>query len=271
MILFLFAMGLSITLGVMGVLNLAHGALFMVGAFVGLSVAKAGGNFWLAVLLGGIAAGLVGLVMEWLFLRRLYKQLDDQALLTLGLVYILGNVALWVYGGRVKIVHPPSFLASPIAVGDYTFPLYRLALIIIGVVAFIGLWWLIERTRIGANIRAGMDDKEMAMGLGLNYPLTCSAVFAVGAFAGGFAGFVAVPVIGVVCTMSLEILLYALIVVVVGGPGSVQGTLIGALIIGIIDAFGKAFIPELAMFTMYIVLIIMLLVKPTGLLGRKQV
>lgn len=271
MILFLFAMGLSITLGVMGVLNLTHGALFMIGGFVGLSVVNAGGNFWLAVLLGGITAGLVGLAMEWLFLRRLYRQLDDQVLLTLGLVYILGNIALWIYGGRVKIFRPPSLLASPIAIGDYTFPLYRLALIAIGVVAFIGLWWLIERTRIGAIIRAGMDNREMATGLGVNYPLACSAVFTLGAFVGGFAGSLATPVIGVVFTMSLDILLYALIVVVVGGPGSVVGTLVGALIIGVIDAFGKALFPELAMFTMYIVLIIMLLVKPAGILGRKQV
>jgi branched-chain amino acid transport system permease protein len=132
------------------------------------------------------------------------------------------------------------------------------------------LWWLIEKTRIGAMVRAGMDNKEMTMGLGINYGLTCSAVFTLGACVGGFAGVVATPFIGVVQGMALDILLYALIVVVVGGPGSVLGTLVGALIIGLVDAFGKAFFPDLAMFTMYLVLILMLLIKPSGILGRSR-
>ena len=271
MILFLLATGLSLTLGVMGILNLTHGALFMAGAFVGWTVVTMGGNFWLAALLGGITAGLIGLVIERAFLHRLYKLLDDQVLLTLGLIYILGNIALWIYGGHGRMVAPPSFLAFSINIGDYAFPAYRLALIAIGAAAFIGLWWLLEKTRVGAIIRAGMDDKEMTMGLGLNYGLICSAVFALGAFAGGFAGAIATPLIGVAFYISMDILLYALIVVIVGGTGSVQGTLVGALVIGLIDAFGKALIPDFAMFTMYVALIIILLVKPTGLLGRKQV
>lgn len=271
MILFLLATGLSLTLGVMGILNLAHGALFMAGAFVGWAVVTGGGNFWLAALLGGIIAGLIGLVIERAFLRRLYKLLDDQVLLTLGFVYILGNLCLWIYGGHGRVAPPPSLLAFSIGIGDYAFPVYRLALIIIGAAAFIGLWWLQEKTRAGAIIRAGMDDKEMTVGLGLNYDLICSAVFVLGTFAGGFAGVLALPIIGIAFFMSWDILLYALIVVVVGGTGSIQGALAGALAIGLIDAFGKALIPDFAMFTMYVALIIILLVKPTGLLGRIQV
>jgi len=270
MILFLLAMGLSITLGVMGILNLAHGALFVIGGFIALSTINTGGNFWLAIVLGSIAAGVVGLIIERLFLARLYQQLDNQVLLTLGLVYIIGNIALWIYGGRGQIFDPPPILNWRIAIGDYAFPFYRVFLTGIGAIAFMGLWWVVDKTRIGAIVRAGMDNKEMTMGLGINYSLTCSAVFALGAFVGGFAGSVATPLIGVVQSMALDILLYALIVVVVGGPGSVLGTLIGALIVGIVDAFGKAFFPDLAMFTMYLVLIIMLLVKPTGILGRSQ-
>lgn len=270
MILFLLAMGLSITLGVMGILNLAHGSLFMIGGFIGVSVAHSGGNFWVAVIAGSMGAAVAGLIIERLFLGRLYKQLDNQVLLTLGLVYIIGNLALWIYGGRVQIFDPPPILNWKMAVGRYTFPFYRMFLIGLGAIAFIVLWWLIEKTRIGAIVRAGMDSKEMTMGLGINYPLTCSAVFTLGACVGGFAGSVATPFIGVVQSMSLDILLYALIVVVVGGPGSVLGTLMGSLIIGVVDAFGKAFFPDLAMFTMYLVLIIMLLVKPAGILGRSQ-
>ena len=270
MILFLLAMGLSITLGVMGILNLAHGSLFMIGGFIGVSVVNSGGDFWLAIIAGSIGAAIVGLIIERLFLRRLYKQLDSQVLLTLGLVYIIGNIALWIYGGRVQIFDPPPILNWKIAIGDYAFPFYRVFLTGIGAIAFIGLWGLIEKTRIGAIVRAGMDNREMTMGLGIHYGLTCSAVFALGAFVGGFAGIVATPFIGVVQSMALDILLYALIVVVVGGSGSVLGTLIGALTIGIVDAFGKAFFPDFAMFTMYLVLIIILLVKPTGILGRSQ-
>jgi len=192
-------------------------------------------------------------------------------LLTLGLVYILGNIALWIYGGHGRVANTPSYLAFSIDIGDYAFPVYRLVLIGIGAVAFIGLWWLLEKTRTGAIIRAGMDDKEMTVGLGLNYGLICSVVFSLGAFAGGFAGAIATPLIGVAFFIPMDILLYALIVVVVGGTGSVLGTLIGALAIGLIDAFGKALIPDFAMFTMYVALIIILLVKPTGLLGRAQV
>lgn len=271
MILFLLGMGLSLTLGAMGILNLTHGALFMAGSFAGLSVLAVGGNFWLAALVGGIIAGLIGLVIERAFLRRLYKLLDDQVLLTLGLIYILGNIALWIYGGYGRIIHPPSNLDFSISIGEYAFPVYRLALIIIGIAAFLVLWWLIDKTRTGAIIRAGMDNQEMAMGLGVNHALVCSAIFALGAFAGGFAGAIATPVIGVAFSESMDILLYALIVVVVGGTGSVQGALVGALAIGLIDAFGKALIPDFAMFTMYVALIIILLVKPTGILGRKQV
>jgi len=271
MILFLLATGLSLTLGVMGILNLTHGALFMAGGFVGWTIVTGGGNFWLAAVLGGLTAGLIGLVMERAFLQYLYRQLDEQVLLTLGLIYILGNIALWIYGGHGRVDNPPSYLAFSIGIGDYAFPVYRLVLIGIGAVAFIGLWWLLEKTRTGAIIRAGMDDKEMTVGLGLNYGLICSAVFSLGAFVGGFAGAIATPVVGVAFYMSMDILLYALIVVVVGGTGSVQGTLVGALVIGLIDAFGKALFPDFAMFTMYVALIIILLVKPTGLLGRKQV
>jgi branched-chain amino acid transport system permease protein len=270
MILFLLAMGLSITLGVMGILNLAHGSLFMIGGFAGVSVAHAGGGFWLAVVGGSIGAAIAGLIIERLFLGRLYKQLDNQVLLTLGLVYIIGNAALWIYGGRVQIFDPPALLNWRIAVGRYAFPFYRIFLIGVGAVAFIVLWWLIEKTRVGAIVRAGMDNKEMTMGMGVNYGLTCSAVFALGAFVGGFTGALAIPFIGVVQSMALDILLYALIVVVVGGAGSVLGSLFGALIIGIVDAFGKSYFPDAAMFSIYVVLIVMLLLRPTGLLGRKQ-
>ncbi|MBW2609478.1 MAG: branched-chain amino acid ABC transporter permease [Deltaproteobacteria bacterium] len=268
MILFLLSMGFSLTLGLMGILNLTHGAMFMVGGFIGYTVVGAGGNFLVAVLSGSIAAGLIGLVIERLFLRRIYNRLDDQVLLTLGLVYIFENVILWIYGGHGRMTNPPPFMAFTVDIGGRSFPGYRLGVIAVGLIAFIGLWWLIDRTRIGAIVRAGMDDNEMTRGLGINHELIYGAVFALGAFAGGFSGAIGTPMMSFIFSMPMEVLLYALIVVVVGGPGSVLGTLIGALVIGMIDALGKAFIPDLASFTIYIVLIIMLLFRPTGLMGR---
>ena len=269
MILFLIAIGLSITLGVMGILNLAHGALFMIGGFVGYTLVTHGVNFWLAVLIGGVGAGLVGLIAERVFLSRLYKQFDNQVLLTLGLVYIIQNLSLWIYGGAAKSFSAPVYLKFAVAIGDYRFPAYRLTLIALGAVLLVILWLVIERTKLGSIVRAGMDDKEMAMGLGLNYPLTCSLVFAFGAFVCGLAGVLAAPIIGVVHSMPMEILLYAMIVVIVGGPGSVSGTFLAALVIGIVDSIGKAYFPDFAMFTIYIVFIGVLLIKPAGLMGKK--
>lgn len=269
MVLFLLAAGLSLTYGVMGVLNLAHGSLYMVGAFVGFFVLSGGHGFWLAALLGGIAAGLGGLVLEKVFLSRLHNLRGAQATLTVGIVYILGNLCLWIFGPQNRLAAPPLWFTFSVHIGNYTFPVYRLVLIIIGTGFFIGLWLLLTKTRIGAIIRAGMDDKEMIMGLGSNYELVSTAVFSLGAFASGFAGAIALPMIGVAPYISWDIFLYALIVVVVGGLGSLQGSLIGALAIGIIDTFSRSLFSDFSMFILYAVLVITLLIKPSGILGRK--
>jgi len=269
MILFLIASGLSLILGVMGILNLAHGALYMLGAYIGLTLASHVRNFWVVALLGGIVIALFGLVLERVFLSRLYRQMNEQALLTLGFVYIIGNVVLWVWGGWLKVGSAPSYLATSIAIGEFSFPLYRFALIFIGLLVAAALYWFQEKTRAGAIVRAGMDDKEMTMGLGINYGLVCSAIFFLGAFLAGCAGFIGLPVIVANWEMGFPMLLMAMIVVVIGGMGKVQGALLGAIIIGIIDNLGKALFPDLAMFTIYLVFIIILLVRPSGLLGRK--
>lgn len=270
-ILFLIASGLSLIFGVMGILNLAHGTLYMLGAYFGLMAAKNLGNFWLGALVAAIGVGLVGLLLERVFLSRLYRKINEQALLTLGIVYIGANVVLWIWGPWSIMGKPPDFLTTSIAIGDFFFPSYRFGLIVIGLIIFFCLWWLQDKTRIGARIRAGMDDKEMIIGLGVDYGLISSAIFIVGAVMGGLAGFLGAPIIGVYPEISMQILLLAMIVVIVGGLGNIQGALIGSLIIGLIDTFGKAYFPDFAMFTVYLIFIIMLLAKPTGLLGRKKV
>lgn len=269
LILFLIGAGLSLILGVMGILNLAHGAFYMVGAYVGVTVAGEGANFWLAALAGAMAAGLVGLITERLFFRHLYKQLNEQVLLTFGLIYIITNLTLWIWGPWPKMGTPPPILSGSIGIGDISFPVYRLAVIVIGLVIAICLWWFQEKTRVGAIIRAGMDDKEMTTGLGVNYGLISGAVFFSGIFIAGFAGFIGAPILGAFLGAGIDILLLALIVVVVGGMGSVQGALVGGITIGLIDTFGKAIYPGMGMFTIYLVMIIILLFRPSGLLGRK--
>jgi branched-chain amino acid transport system permease protein len=270
MVLFLIASGMSIVLGAMGITNLAHGSLYMVGAFVGWTVAvKLGATFGLGVLAGGLAAGLVGLAMERGLLRHLYKQPNEQVLLTFGFVYILSNVCLWVWGGWPRMPFTAKFLTGSFEIMGRAYPKARIAIILIGLVLAVGLWWLQDRTRMGAIVRAGMDDKETTMGLGINLELAFAVIFFISSFIAGAAGVIGAQLLGVRTDLGLEVLLLALIVIIVGGVGSIQGALLGGILIGVIDAFGKAVFPQMAMFTMYLTMIIVLIVRPTGLLGRK--
>ena len=269
-ILFLVGAGLSLIWGVMGILNLAHGALYMVGAYIGWTIAiKLGWNFWLAVLAGAVVAGLLGLVMERGFFRYLRGRLNEQVLLTFGVLYILTNLCQWIWGPVIKAPFTAPILSGSFhIIGGYTYSTARIAISLIGIAVAIGLWWLIERTRIGAIIRAGMDDRETTMGLGINHGLFAAAIFVLGCFLVGGTGVIGAHLFGVYLDLGLDILLLAIVVTVVGGTGSVRGALLGAMLIGLIISFGKALVPQLSMFFIYLAMIIILLVKPSGLLGR---
>jgi len=270
MVLFLIASGMSIVLGAMGITNLAHGAFYMVGAFVGWTVAvKLGATFGLGILAGGLSAGLAGLAMERGLLRHLYKQPNEQVLLTFGFVYILSNVCLWVWGGWPRMPFTAKFLVGSFEIMGRSYPKARIAIILFGLILGVGLWWLQDRTRMGAIVRAGMDDKETTMGLGINLELAFAVIFFISSFIAGAAGVIGAQMLGVRTDLGMEVLLLALIVIIVGGVGSIQGALLGGILIGVIDAFGKALFPQMAMFTMYLTMIIVLIVRPTGLLGRK--
>jgi len=270
MILFLLASGLSLIVGVMGILNLAHGALYMVGAYVGWSLASQHGlNFGLAVLAGGLAAGLLGLVLERGFLRHLYKQLNEQVLLSFGFIYILTNLVQWVWGPVYRGAFTAPFLSGSFFIMDRSYPTARITIILIGLIVVTGLWWLQDKTRVGAIVRAGMDNAEITTALGINLRRVSAAVFFLGAFLAGFAGVIGAQLVGAYTALGIDILLLALVVLIVGGVGSIQGALVGALIIGTIDAFGKALFPELARFTIYLAMITILIIRPWGLLGRK--
>jgi branched-chain amino acid transport system permease protein len=270
MLLFLIASGMSIVWGLMGIVNLAHGALYMIGAYVGWTIAVHYDlNFGLAVLLGGLSAGLVGLAMERGLLRRLYKQPNEQVLVTFGFVYILTNLCMWIFGAEPRLSFTAPGLSGLIHLGDISYPMTRVVITIVGIVVAIVLWWLQDKTHFGAMVRAGMDDKEMIMGLGINLERISILTFSLAAFIAGVAGVVGAQLLGAYSGLGIDALLLALIVIVVGGVGSVQGALLGAIVIGVIDAFGRAFFPQLSMFTMYLVMIVILMVRPSGLLGRK--
>ena len=270
MVLFLIASGMSIILGTMGVANLAHGSIYMFGAYIGWTVAvKWNASFLLAVLAGGFSAGLVGLVIERGLLRHLYKQLNEQVLLTFGFVYIFGNLCLWIWGGLPKMPFTAKFLDGSFEIMGRVYPKARVSVILIGLILAIVLWWFQDRTRMGAIVRAGMDDKETAMGLGINLQRAFAIIFFLGSFIAGAAGVIGAQLLGVHTELGFDVLLLALIVVIVGGVGSVQGALLGGILIGVIDAFGRAVVPQLAMFTMYLTMIVVLIIRPQGLLGRK--
>ena len=268
-ILFLLAAGFSLTFGVMGVLNLTHGACFVLGAYVGLQVIGSLNWFWLGILLAAVGLAIVGLGLYFFFLKRLHGRIPEQAVLTIGLGYMFANAILWIWGPRAQILKQPEWFQGVLQVGDLSFPKYRIFICAVGVLILAVLWWIQDRTRAGAIIRAGMDNREMTVSLGVNYSLVSTLVFVLGIALVGAGGVLGAPIVGMFPSMGDNLLLLTLIVVVVGGTGYIQGTMLGALIIGLLDTFGKAYLPDYALFFAYVVFLIVLLVRPSGLIGRR--
>ncbi|MFC2024333.1 branched-chain amino acid ABC transporter permease [Chloroflexota bacterium] len=271
MVLFILTSGLSVTMGLMGIINLSHGVLFMIGGYFAWTIAvQQGLNYGLALIVGGLAAGAIGLGIERGFLRKLYRQPNQQVLLTIGFLYIIANLSLMGWGNLTRVPFTPDITSGSIPMFDLTYPVYRIAIIGIGVAFLIGLWWALEKTKFGALVRAGMDDQETTMGLGINMGRVMSLTFFIGAALAGLAGVIGAQLLGVHPDMAWDILLLALIVLVVGGIGTIRGAFVGALTIGIIDAFGRALFPDFARFLMYTVMIIIVLVRPEGILPRRE-
>ncbi len=268
-LLFLLAAGLSLIFGLMGVVNLAHGSFFMLGAFFAVTAVKLTGNFWLAMLLAPIPVTLIAILVERFFLRPLYaRDRLDQVLLTFGFSFILTDITEWAWGKEMLAIQEPGLLEDSIEFLGGIFPLYRLALVGFGVFVALCLWLFIEKTRAGAMVRAGVDDTPTAMGIGLNVPLLLTSTFASGAALAALAGVIAGPILGVYSGIDVEILIPAFIVIVIGGMGSLKGAFVGSLLIGEADTFGKAYLPETAMFLIYLTMIVILLARPGGLFGQ---
>jgi branched-chain amino acid transport system permease protein len=268
-ILFLLAAGFSLTFGVMGVLNLTHGALFVLGAYIGIQVVTSVGPFWLAIIVSAVALAIVGFLLYFFFLKRLYNKVPEQGVLTIGLGYIFANMILWIWGPLNHICQTPQSLSGALKIGGLAFPTYRIFICGVGVVVLALLWFIQDRTRWGAIIRAGMDNKEMTVSLGVNYGFVSTVVFLLGVALAGVGGVLGAPILSAFPSMGDNLLLLTLIVVVVGGTGYIQGTMLGALVIGLLDTFGKAYVPKAALFFAYVVFVIVLLVRPSGLIGRR--
>ena len=268
-LLFLLAGGLSLIFGMMRIVNMTHGSYYLLGGYVALTTIWRTGSFILAVLVGALAISLVG-IAEWnAFLKRLSGQELGQVLTTMGFALIFQDLALVLWGGDPYTIPVPALLSGSYVVGTLYFRVYRIFIIAVALFVALVLWLALERTRIGAMIRATVDDPEMARGVGINVFLISMAVFALGATLAALAGVVAGGFVGVYPGADFEILLLAFVVVIIGGLGSLKGAFVGALLVGLLDTFGKARFPELAMFTIFAPMALILAVRPTGLFGAR--
>ncbi len=286
--LFLMAAGLTLIFGVMGLINLAHGSLYMVGAFVAAWVAGLTGSFALALVAALAASAAAGALVEVTIIRRLYKAAHlDQVLATFALILIFSEGTRWIFGSFPLFLDVPDYLSGPISLpGGIQYPLYRLVLIGVGLAVALFLWWLTARTRIGIQIRAGANDREMIAALGIDISKLYTLIFALGAALAGLAGALVGAIQSVQVGMGEPVLILAFVVIVIGGIGSIRGAFIGALLVGLTDTLGGIFLPEffklfmesgsatqtgsaLASMAVYILMGIVLVWRPTGLFGAR--
>ena len=273
MFLFLIASGLSLIFGVLGVLNFAHGSLYMLGAYLSYTVASAflgsTTGFWLALVLGSLGVAVVGGVIELVFLRPVYRREElDQLLVTYALVLIIGDLVKLAWGADNRSASRPALLAGSVDIAGRAFPTYNLFVLVVGPLVAFGLWLLLTKTQFGRLIRAAANDREMVGVVGVNVSGLFTGVFMLGAWLGGLGGGLAAPVGAIFPGMDVEVIVESFIVVVVGGMGSFGGTLLGALIIGQLNTFGILFFPRFAIVFVYVLMALVLVSRPWGLLGK---
>jgi branched-chain amino acid transport system permease protein len=283
--LFLLAAGLTLIFGIMGVINLAHGSLYMIGAFAMAFVANKTGSFLIAAPAGLLAAAAAGMLMEYFVIRKLYARDHlDQVLATFGLILFFNQMTVLLFGRQPLFVQIPGFLEGSVAIfEDVRYPVYRLAIIAVGLLTAVGLYLLIARTRLGMLIRAGATNRDMVRALGVDIRLLYTVLFGLGAMLAGLAGVMAGPILSVQVGMGEQVLILTFVVVVIGGVGSIRGAFVGAMIVGVVDTLLRAFLPQmlrqvmtgpdadalaagLSAMGVYMLMALVLLVKPKGLL-----
>jgi branched-chain amino acid transport system permease protein len=267
-VLFTLAAGFSLIFGLMRVANLTHGAYFMLGAYLGLTMLDAGLGFGWAMLAAGLGVGALGAAIERLVLRPLGGNALLQVLATLGVAFMIADGSLWIWGGDPRPVSGPPWLQGGVQLFGMTFPMYRLAVLAFSVLLALGLWAALERTRLGMMIRASVDDMQMARAVGIPASRLFTLVFALGAALAGVGGVIAAPILSVYPGMDADMLPLALVVVILGGLGSLAGAFAGSMLIGFVYSFGQVLVPNLAYIILFLPMVLILAVRPRGLFGR---
>ncbi len=269
-LLFLLGVGLTLIFGIMRIVNFAHGSFYMLGAFVGYTLVRLTGSFWLALVLAPLAVGAAGVAFEAGVLRRLYRR-DDSAFLmvTFGLALVMGEVIQLLWGPQALPVAAPGALSGVVFLLDNPFPIYRMFLIGAGAAIALGLWQFLEHTRLGLLIRATAQNADMVRALGTDVGLVRSTVFGIGCALAGLGGVLAAPLVTASLGMAASVIIEAFVIVIIGGMGSFPGSLLAALLIGFVQVFGEYFFPNLALALMYLAMLLVLVLRPAGLLGAR--
>jgi branched-chain amino acid transport system permease protein len=268
-LLFFLASGFTLIFGLMRIVNLAHGAFYLIGGYVALTTITATGNFWLGLLAGPAAIALIGLFTERVLLRPIRGRELPEVLLTVGVAFVFADMSLELWGGDPRSITPPGFLQGGMELGVVTYPRYRIFVMGCALLVGIALFVLHSRTRYGAIVRAGVDDREMIGALGIDIDRVFAGVFVFGSLLAGLAGVIGGGLLSLLPGADTEILLYSLAVVIIGGLGSLPGAVIGSLIVGLADTFGRALAPELSYFTLFAPMALILVLRPRGLLGGR--
>ncbi len=270
LLLFLVASGLTLIFGIMGIINLAHGSFYMMGAYIAFSLTSLTGNLLVAVVLGIALSAAIGFLLEWALFSKLYKRDHlDQVLLTYGLILMFEEVRSVIVGDDVHGVAIPELLSASVQLSEtLSYPVYRLFISAVCIALAVAMYWLIRHTRLGMMIRAGSSNREMVQSLGIDIDLVYRLVFALGVTLAAFAGMLAAPVSSVYPGMGNQVLIICFVVVVIGGVGSIWGALVAALLIGLADTFGKVIFPEYAGLIVYLLMAAVLLWRPEGIFRR---
>lgn len=271
MVLFIISVGLTITMGMMRIVNLAHGSFAMIGGYVAGYVTQHGGNFYLACIAAALASGLLGGLAEVTLYRPLYRKGDlAQVLLTIGMVFVATAAITEIFGAFPFPVQFPDYLTQPIDIGFRTYPAYRLFLILVGGTIAAGLWYMIENSLFGARLRAGVDNPRMARAVGMNVSLLFTVTFVGGCALAGLGGAIGSGLLSLEPSYALKYVVLFLVVVIVGGEGSFKGSFVAAMALGIIDTIGKYFFTDAAPYMLYVAVFILLLLRPKGLLPPRS-
>jgi branched-chain amino acid transport system permease protein len=271
MLLFLLAAGLTVVMGLMGIINLAHGSFYALAAYIAAAVQEKSGSFMLALAAAAVSVPILGFLVQRLLrmgTARQQSRLSEelfQVLLTLGVMLMIADVTVLIWGGNPYFIASPERLAGAVIVGPLVFPVYRIFLVAVGLLVALLLWLVMGRTRLGAVVRAGLQDEEMVRGLGINMALVSAGVFAFGGLLAALGGVLGGPILGAYPGVDLHVLLLALVVVIVGGIGSLKGALVGSLFVGLADSVTRILLPEIAVVSVFLPMAIVLILKPEGL------